>query len=99
MALKAAFELEPGPEGVFSSGATEDVCMASRLRSGGAAKCARAGSVALYVPAPSEAAERVTTQTSVRSAGIDDEGLTFADDDPTVSVADAARLLGRDRTR
>ena len=26
-------------------------------------------------------------------------GVTFADDDPTVSVADAARLLGRDRTR
>jgi excisionase family DNA binding protein len=32
-------------------------------------------------------------------AGVDDEGLRFADDDPTVSVAEAARLLGRDRTR
>ena len=29
----------------------------------------------------------------------DDVPLTFADDDPTVSVPEAARLLGRDRTR
>jgi chromosome segregation and condensation protein ScpB len=41
----------------------------------------------------------VTTQTDPRSAGIDDVSLTFADDDPTVSVSEAARMLERDRTR
>ena len=30
---------------------------------------------------------------------MDHQRLTFADDDRTVSVAEAARLLGRDRTR
>jgi hypothetical protein len=53
----------------------------------------------LQNPAGPDAAERVITQTGPRSAGIDDDGLTFADDDPTVSVAEAARLLGRDPTR
>ena len=43
-------------------------------------------------------AERVTTQ-SEPEASIDPVALTFVDDDATVSVAEAARLLGRDRTR
>lgn len=41
----------------------------------------------------------MSTQVDPRLAGIDDEGLMFADEDPTVSVAEAAQLLGRDRTR
>jgi hypothetical protein len=41
----------------------------------------------------------VTTQTEPQEAGTDNNALTFADDDPTVSVAEAAQLLGRDRTR
>ncbi|MBV9547078.1 MAG: hypothetical protein JOY61_22140, partial [Chloroflexi bacterium] len=41
----------------------------------------------------------MTNLTGPPLAGIDDEGMTFDDDDPTVSVAEAARLLGRDRTR
>jgi segregation and condensation protein B len=41
----------------------------------------------------------VSVQTEPARAGIGDPGRTFADDDPTVSVAEAATLLGRDRTR
>ncbi len=35
------------------------------------------------------------TRPDPRSAGIDDERLAFADEDPTLSVAEAARLLER----
>lgn len=41
----------------------------------------------------------MTLQTESRQAGHDTDHRAFADDDPTLSVAEAARLLGRDRTR
>jgi excisionase family DNA binding protein len=42
----------------------------------------------------------VNIQTESQPPGIDDDRrLTFAADDPTLSVAEAAALLGRDRTR
>ena len=41
----------------------------------------------------------MTTQAEPQQVGIDDASLKFANDDQTVSVAEAAQLLGRDRTR
>lgn len=99
MAREAVFELERGCGGGFPRYARELVHEACRRRLRRRRCAARAGATWPLVLVYDDGPPPVTIEAEPRRAGIDSDRLIFADDDPTVSVAEAARLLGRDRTR
>ena len=50
-------------------------------------------------PAPAQTRGRQRAARATDTSVVDNRAEVFVDEDPTLSVAEAARLLGRDRTR